>query len=58
MHHSMYRYLGNCTNSFNICADKIMCQKFISNIISFLKAHFGYLENSVDPDQPASEEAG
>ena len=32
-----------------------MCQKTISNIISFLKAHFGYLENSVDPDQPASE---
>ena len=32
--------------------------KFISNIISFLIAHFGYLENSVDPDQPASSEAG
>ena len=32
-------------------------QKFISNI-SCLKAHFGYLENSVDPDQPAFSEAG
>ena len=26
--------------------------------ISFLNSHFGYLANSVDPDQPASEEAG
>ena len=36
-----------------------LCAKFISNItcISFLKAHFGYLESSVDPDQPASSEA-
>ena len=28
--------------------------QFIANIISFLKVHFGYLENSVDPDKPAS----
>ena len=34
-----------------------MSQKFISNIISFLKAYFGYIENNTDPDQPASEEA-
>ena len=42
----------------SICVDKIVCQKFISNIISFLKANFDYLENNVDPDQPASSEAG
>ena len=27
-----------------VCTHKIVCQKFISNIFSFLKAHFGYLE--------------
>ena len=31
---------------------------FFENIIAFLKSHFGYLANSVDPDQPASSEAG
>ena len=36
------------------CRGRPNALKFISNIIYFLKAHFGYLENSVDPDQPAS----
>ena len=35
-----------------------MCQKFISNIITFLTSPIGCFANSVDPDQPASEEAG
>ena len=43
----------NETNSFSVCVDKIVCQSSnISSFITFLKAHFGYLENSVDPDQP------
>ena len=28
------------------------------NIFSFLNLNSGFFENSVDPDQPASEEAG
>ena len=29
--------------------------KFLKNIIAFLKSHFGYLANSVDPDQPVQK---
>ena len=31
---------------------------FLTNIITFQSSHFGYLAKSVDPDEPASEEAG
>ena len=31
-----------------MCVNKIVCQKFISYIIAFLKSHFGHLANSVD----------
>ena len=59
--HSKYSILENQTNSFSICADcadKIVCQKIILNITAFLESHFGNLTNSLDPDQPPSEEAG
>ena len=54
--HSIDRELE--IEQISVCTDKIVCQKFISNIISFLKAHFGYLENSEYSDQPASSKAG
>ena len=38
----------------NFCLLVLGQVKIVSNIINFLKAHFGYRENSVDPDQQAS----
>ena len=58
--HSIYRFLENRTFLFSVCIEpKRLCAKILFQILSlFLRAHFGYLENSVDPDQPASSEAG
>ena len=51
--HSIYRQLENWTNSFSVCADKIVYQIFFQ-----ILSHFGYLVNGGYPDQPASSEAG
>ena len=49
----------NCTdsNSIQVCIAKILCDK-IFIIIIFLDPYFDSLADSVDPDQPASSEAG
>ena len=41
-----------------MCRQDFVPKIYFKYLLTFLKAHFGYLENRVDPDQPASSEAG
>ena len=41
-----------------MCLTRFVVKSNLKYLFSELKSHLGYLANSVDPDQPASEEAG